>query len=98
MKKLLLVLVVGGAFVYWRSHQSEPSSSPNYFSAQAKEAGGGRAHPAVEREAANFQCDGRTRCREMRSCQEAEFFSAHCPGAKMDGDGDGIPCEDQLCG
>ncbi|MBP6719887.1 MAG: excalibur calcium-binding domain-containing protein [Rhodoferax sp.] len=34
----------------------------------------------------------------MRSCEEAKYFLAHCPGVKMDGDGDGIPCEEQLCG
>ena len=49
-----------------------------------------------EREA--FRCDGRTHCREMRSCAEAEFFLRNCPGTKMDGDKDGIPCEDQFCG
>jgi len=46
----------------------------------------------------NFQCDGRTRCSEMSSCAEAEYFLSHCPAVKMDGDGDGIPCEEQWCG
>lgn len=57
--------------------------------------------PAYEelREAApaNFSCDGRTRCPEMRSCEEATFFIHNCPNTKMDGDGDGIPCETQWC-
>jgi excalibur calcium-binding domain-containing protein len=44
-----------------------------------------------------FTCDGRTRCREMRSCEEALYFLQKCPGTKMDGDQDGIPCEDQWC-
>ncbi|MBV7434949.1 excalibur calcium-binding domain-containing protein [Cardiobacteriaceae bacterium TAE3-ERU3] len=34
----------------------------------------------------------------MRSCDEAKYFIRHCPNTKMDGDGDGIPCERQLCG
>jgi hypothetical protein len=50
----------------------------------------------VERER-GFQCDGRTRCNQMTSCAEATYFIQHCPGAKMDGDNDGIPCEDQWC-
>src|ERR1044072_6468441 len=29
-----------------------------------------------------FQCDGRTRCSQMTSCDEAKFFLANCPGAK----------------
>ncbi|MCK6421925.1 MAG: excalibur calcium-binding domain-containing protein [Aquabacterium sp.] len=33
----------------------------------------------------------------MRSCDEAKFFLAHCPGVKMDGDRDGVPCESQWC-
>lgn len=46
---------------------------------------------------ARFQCDGRTRCSQMTSCQEATFFLQNCPDTKMDGDNDGIPCERQLC-
>lgn len=42
-------------------------------------------------------CDGRTRCTQMNSCAEARFFLDHCPGTKMDGDGDGVPCESQWC-
>jgi cold shock CspA family protein len=44
-----------------------------------------------------FSCDGRTMCSQMTSCAEAEYFIAHCPGTKMDGDGDGVPCEQQWC-
>lgn len=44
-----------------------------------------------------FTCDGRTRCRQMTSCAEAKYFLAHCPDTEMDGDGDGVPCEDQWC-
>lgn len=45
-----------------------------------------------------FQCDGRTRCSQMHSCEEANYFLAHCPGVEMDGDGDGVACEQQWCG
>jgi len=45
----------------------------------------------------SFHCDGRTRCPEMTSCEEATFFLQNCPGVKMDGDHDNIPCEDQWC-
>lgn len=47
--------------------------------------------------APRFTCDGRQHCSQMRSCDEAKYFLAHCPGVKMDGDRDGIPCEDQWC-
>jgi hypothetical protein len=45
-----------------------------------------------------YACDGRVYCSQMTSCDEAKYFLAHCPGVKMDGDGDGIPCERQFCG
>ena len=44
-----------------------------------------------------YQCNGRTMCSQMTSCAEATWVLKNCPGTKMDGDGDGIPCEQQLC-
>jgi len=42
-------------------------------------------------------CDGRLYCSQMTSCAEASWFLKNCPGAKMDGDRDGVPCEQQWC-
>jgi hypothetical protein len=53
------------------------------------------AAPRVSR---GFHCDGRQYCPQMKSCAEARYFLAHCPGVKMDGNHDGIPCERQWCG
>ena len=44
----------------------------------------------------NFRCDGREHCSQMHSYEEALFFIQNCPNTKMDGDGDGIPCERQF--
>jgi hypothetical protein len=44
-----------------------------------------------------FQCDGRKHCSQMSSCSEAKLFLKNCPGMEMDGDGDGVPCEQQWC-
>ena len=46
---------------------------------------------------AGFRCDGRTHCSQMTSCEEAKYFLNNCPGAAMDGNGDGVPCERQWC-
>jgi hypothetical protein len=62
--------------------------------------------PPVEREVSRtdvsepsrFHCDGRTYCSQMTSCEEATWFLENCPGVKMDGEGDGVPCERQWCG
>ena len=45
----------------------------------------------------SFQCDGRTYCSQMNSCEEATFFLNNCPNVKMDGNNDGVPCEKQWC-
>lgn len=44
-----------------------------------------------------YVCDGRQHCSQMRSCEEATWFIRNCPNTKMDGEGDGIPCEQQHC-
>jgi cold shock CspA family protein len=44
-----------------------------------------------------LRCDGRTHCSQMTSCAEATYFLENCPGVKMDGDNDGVPCEERLC-
>jgi len=50
-------------------------------------------------ESPEFQCEPKkTYCSQMSSCAEAYFHQNKCGGTKMDGDGDGIPCEDQWCG
>ena len=46
---------------------------------------------------ANYRCDGRLHCSQMSSCAEAKWFLNNCPGTKMDGNNDGVPCEQQWC-
>ena len=45
----------------------------------------------------SFVCDGRSYCSQMRSCDEAKYFLSHCPNMEMDGNNDGIPCQQQWC-
>ncbi|MFA6189805.1 MAG: DNA/RNA non-specific endonuclease [Sulfuricurvum sp.] len=42
------------------------------------------------------ECKGKKTCREMSSCEEAKFYLNNCGVTRIDGDGDGIPCE-KLC-
>jgi endonuclease YncB( thermonuclease family) len=46
---------------------------------------------------AAFRCDQRSYCSQMTSCEEATWFLKNCPGVKMDGNRDGVPCEQQWC-
>lgn len=53
--------------------------------------------PVASQSGQPYKCDGRQHCSEMSSCAEATYFIRHCPDTKMDGNHDGVPCEEQLC-
>jgi len=40
-----------------------------------------------------FTCGAKRYCREMASCEEARFYLERCGLRRLDGDGDGVPCE-----
>lgn len=44
-----------------------------------------------------YECDGRKRCSQMTSCEDAMRVLKNCTGTEMDGDNDGVPCEQQWC-
>ncbi|HEX8239687.1 MAG TPA: excalibur calcium-binding domain-containing protein [Allosphingosinicella sp.] len=44
-----------------------------------------------------LQCSGKRTCGEMNSCAEANFYLDECGVSRLDGDGDGVPCE-SICG
>ncbi len=46
---------------------------------------------------ASFTCGRKTYCREMTSCAEARFYLTQCGLTRIDGDGDGVPCEKRHC-
>lgn len=81
----LLVLIGVGGYAYFQSGRSLPFEVP-LLDQQPQQAAN-----------SNFRCDGRIHCSQMRSCDEAKFFLKYCPGVKMDGNHDGVPCEEQWC-
>lgn len=109
---MIVVAVVagGGAVISLNHHRYESHSAPvDVGSPMARQAARlerirlqvaavrtKEASPALASRAA-YVCDGRHYCSQMRSCAEANWMLRHCPGMKMDGDGDGVPCEDQWC-
>ena len=92
----LLLLVAGlGWYGYGRySERAEASSR----SATPQSVMNPEAWTKPRASQPNYLCDGRQHCSQMTSCEEAKFFIRSCPDTKMDGDGDGVPCEQQLCG
>jgi endonuclease YncB( thermonuclease family) len=43
-----------------------------------------------------YNCEGKTKCSEMVSCEEALYYLTHCGVGSLDGDMDGLPCE-KIC-
>ena len=43
-----------------------------------------------------FECGTKRYCKEMSSCEEAKYYLENCGLSRLDGDGDGVPCE-ALC-
>ena len=88
---LLVVVIIIAAAVAYSKYEKSRSGPAMRFKA---------SNPAssVSKPPSNFRCDGRTHCSDMTSCEEAKFFIQNCPNTKMDGDGDGVPCESQWCG
>ncbi len=92
MKKIILLLIVAGfawkGTTAWQANQAAPKA-PSVVAVPPQ--------PDIRTAEPSFQCDGRTHCSQMRSCEEATYFLRHCPGVKMDGNNDGVPCEKQWC-
>ncbi|AHM59212.1 micrococcal nuclease [Flammeovirgaceae bacterium 311] len=40
-----------------------------------------------------YNCGSKTKCSEITSCKEALFYLRECGLTRLDGDGDGVPCE-----
>jgi cold shock CspA family protein len=81
-----IVLLIG--FFGYQQLMTSTSENSNYLSPSVN------ADPkSAEKIYSNYSCDGRQHCSQMTSRQEAEYFIKHCPDTKMDGDHDGIPCE-----
>ena len=100
---VLLVLACAlMAAAYWqfdrRQHNARSAqveSAAGAFLQQPPAAAAAGNAPAVP--LSSYRCDGRQHCSQMTSCAEAKSFLKSCPDVKMDGDGDGVPCEQQLC-
>jgi endonuclease YncB( thermonuclease family) len=51
------------------------------------------AEAATQPLTTEYDCGAKRYCRDMTSCGEATFYLETCGLSRLDGDGDGIPCE-----
>jgi cold shock CspA family protein len=93
-KGVAICLIAVTAFAGWNYFQSKQAEQLTADDEKVERAALTPGNmPAEKEQTSAFQCDGRVYCSDMRSRAEAEFFVKHCPGTKMDGDHDGVPCE-----
>lgn len=88
-KKLLIYAVL--AVVGWNYYQKNIASTPTEIQTESRAIQ--VRETKITQPVESFSCDGRQHCSQMRSRAEAEYFVRNCPSTKMDGDNDGIPCE-----
>jgi hypothetical protein len=86
---VLLALLCLAAWKAYETHH--PRQAPSQSASTPFEL------PAKSESNLSFSCDGRKYCSQMTSCAEATYFLRNCPGVKMDGNNDGIPCAQQWC-
>jgi hypothetical protein len=99
MWKLLIAIAIGViAWQAWDAYQMRNVDEELFDDSESSVTAQLLDQEAASDERSPYQCDGRVYCSQMTSCKEAEFFLANCPGVKMDGGGDGVPCEKQWCG
>ena len=89
---VILVCVVGTVAWHANGRGQQDSSAP--VSPHIERVATSSTTPSIPQQ---FKCEGKTHCSQMSSCEEAKFYLKNCPGTKMDGDNDGIPCEMQWC-
>jgi hypothetical protein len=108
LKKIILIVVIFlGAWSYYQKKAADPPSieltkpnlaepipaQPNLSQPNLAIESNQKDQQTIEKSESRFKCDGREYCGQMTSRAEAEFFLRNCPNTKMDGDNDGIPCE-----
>jgi hypothetical protein len=97
VKQVIVIILVG--LVAWQGYSHYEKRRNQDATAESEVGLDAEIQPvgAVARRQSDFRCDGRTYCSQMTSCAEATYVLKNCPNVKMDGDNDGVPCEQQWC-
>lgn len=103
------LLVGEGLAVVYRRYAEDPQLFALETQARSQKLGlwagddiprGGRSgepRPSTEPGQRSPECGSKRYCREMTSCEEARFYLRECGLGGMDGDRDGVPCEQGVC-
>lgn len=98
MKNLIVLLILASLGWYGYGKYQQANRKSHIEAAYSADVPSERPSTRPDRPVSKtYTCDGRTYCSQMTSCEEATWFLKNCPGTKMDGNNDGIPCEKQWC-
>ena len=95
MMRLLVIALL--AFGAWKGYEHYQAKKLSAVQGEQPAALSFSSKPSAAPSTASFSCDGRKYCSQMTYCAEATYFLKNCPGVKMDGNNDGVPCEQQWC-
>ncbi len=80
----------------WEWRRGSKTQSPTKKASRTNDRSQAALAPARPSSTGSFTCSGKRVCREMSSCAEAQFYLSQCGLSRLDGDGDGVPCE-KIC-
>ncbi|WP_198162965.1 excalibur calcium-binding domain-containing protein [Sphingobium sp. TCM1] len=73
--------------------ESEPEPEPAARPARLLSSASSEPLEAVSSRRSGPSCGGKWKCGQMDSCAEAYHYLNECGVGRLDGDGDGVPCE-----
>lgn len=93
-----LLFVASSSFATTKSttHHSASHKKSTHQSVNIEADSNQSSSSTSSQQSSGYQCEGKRRCGDMDSCEEAEFYLNHCGQDRLDRDHDGIPCE-SLC-
>jgi hypothetical protein len=101
---VVLVASIGAAHTYAGEPSTPLPSASSVLLAQSRQpydwnspATQAPRQNAPQQQGSGFTCGLKRYCGEMTSCAEAYFYLNQCGLRRLDGDGDGVPCE-RICG
>ena len=94
MNKVIVLVAIVGLWFAYQNRSSQQVEEPVIYNEPTISQSIEKVYVQPSR---TYKCDGRQYCSQMSSCEEATYFLRHCPNPKMDGNGDGVPCEKQWC-
>ena len=92
---ILVILLAIGWKLYDRTHGAEEGQVARHVLSAGSVTETPTIRQLVDTSEQHFTCDGRQHYSQRASCAEVTYFLKNCPGVKLDGDHDGIPCEQQ---